>query len=236
MNEDRRRFFKQLGSIAGGSALWMSMSSLYGGNSMMEDPLELPDLPYGYDALAPVLNEQTLRLHHDKHHAGYVKGLKSALIKLETLRASGDYSAVKHVERDLAFHGSGHVLHTLYWNSLVPDGGGKPGGSLGRMIDKQFGGYKSFKAQLAAATRSVEASGWGVVAVQPMLNKLLILQCEKHQNLTVWGAIPILVIDVWEHAYYLDYQNRRGEYINRLFEIMDWRSAEKRFETVMKTI
>jgi len=230
MNHERRDFLKKMGVVSGGLLAADLLEPVMAAGKLSVDPLTLSDLPYGYGALAPVLDEKTLRLHHDRHHAGYVKGLNNALEKLDAARRSEDFSVLKHLERDAAFHGSGHILHTLYWHSLSPDGGGQPRGDLAKAIRKDFGGFDKFKKQFIAASKGVEASGWGIFAYHPLLNKLLILQCEKHQNLTVWGVLPLLVIDVWEHAYYLQYQNRRLEYINRLFDILDWESCGKRFD------
>jgi Fe-Mn family superoxide dismutase len=187
----------------------------------------LPPLPYGYDALEPFLGRQTLTLHHDRHHQGYVNGLNAALDEMDAARRAGDFGAVKHLSRDLAFHGSGHVLHALFWNSMAP--GGRPiAGELGRVVRNDFGSQDAFLGQFSAATKAVEASGWGIVAYEPVGDRILVLQAEKHQNLTVWGVVPLLVCDVWEHAYYLDYQNRRGEYVDGFMKVADWDFAGAR--------
>jgi Fe-Mn family superoxide dismutase len=199
-----------------------------GGNLKMAH--ELPKLPYAYDALEPYIDEQTMHLHHDTHHAGYVKGLNTAEEKLEEARKSGDYDLIKHWEREAAFHGSGHILHTIFWESLSPDGGGEPQGDLAEAIKKDFGSLENCQAQMIEATGAVEGSGWGILAYQPIFDKLVILQAEKHQNLTQWGAIPILVIDVWEHAYYLKYQNKRADFVEALFNIINWKSVAERYQ------
>jgi Fe-Mn family superoxide dismutase len=193
-------------------------------------PYELPPLPYSYDALEPYYDEQTVRLHHDKHHAGYVAGLNKALDELATARAKGDYALIKHWERELAFHGSGHVLHTLFWENMTPNGGGQPSGKLAEQIVADFGGFEAFKSQFSAAANAVEGSGWCVLGWIPALEKLTILQIEKHQDLTIWGVQPLLIIDVWEHAYYLKYQNRRAEWINNWWNIVHWADVGARFE------
>jgi Fe-Mn family superoxide dismutase len=192
---------------------------------------ELPPLPYAYDALEPYMDEQTLHLHHDIHHKGYVDGLNKAEAKLEEARKSGDYALIKHWEREVAFHGSGHILHSIFWTNLAPagkGGGGEPDGALKGQIESDFGSFEAFKAQLISASIAVEGSGWGVLAWQPILQKLVILQAEKHQDLTVWGALPLLVIDVWEHAYYLKYQNKRADFVNNLFNIVNWGDVARR--------
>ena len=191
----------------------------------------LPGLPYAYDALEPYIDKQTLTLHHDKHHDGYVKGLNSALAKLAEARKAGDYSLIKHYSKELAFHGSGHVLHCLYWNSMSPKGGGMPSGELAKAIAADFGSVEAFAAQFSAATKAVEASGWGVVAYEPNGKHIMILQAEKHQDLTVWGVAPLLICDVWEHAYYLKYQNRRAEYVDNFMKVVNWSFAEERLKS-----
>ncbi len=162
-----------------------------------------------------------------------MKGLNNAETKLKEARQANDFGLIKHWERELAFHGSGHILHTIFWENLSPDGGGKPDGKLAKAIDAEFGSFDAFKAQMIAATKSVEGSGWGVFAYHVPFKKLVILQAEKHQNLTQWGAIPLLVIDVWEHAYYLKYQNRRAEFVTNVFNIINWKDVAGKFEEAL---
>ena len=183
---------------------------------------ELSDLPYPYGALEPFLNEETMHLHHDKHHAGYVHGLNEAEQKIKATQEAGDLSAIRALCDALAFNYSGHLLHTLFWNNMSPDGGGEPGGELAAQIAEDFGPFETFKGQFLAAAYSVQGSGWGVLAWQPLGSQLVILQAEKHQNLAQWGVTPILVLDVWEHAYYLQYQNRRAEFIDGFFDVINW--------------
>lgn len=194
----------------------------------------LPELPYDYDALEPVVSAEILRLHHDKHHAGYVNGANAALKKIEEAQKSGDMSNIKTLCRALAFHGSGHILHALYWENMTPGGSSGPQGDLKKYIERDFGSMAGMKTLLSAATKKVEASGWGILVYEPLSRQLMVLQAEKHQDLTVWGAVPLLVCDVWEHAYYLQYENRRGEYVDRFFDIINWRSVEKRLNLALK--
>jgi Fe-Mn family superoxide dismutase len=193
---------------------------------------ELAPLPYPYDALEPYIDEQTMRLHHDIHHAGYVKGLNNAEAKLAEARAAGDFALVKHWSREAAFHGSGHLLHSIFWPNMIAASEAKsaPGGALAQAIDRDFGSFESFKAQFIAAATAVEGSGWGILAYRPADDALVILTAEKHQNLTQWGVIPLLVLDVWEHAYYLKYQNRRGEYVKNFFNIINWDNVAAGYE------
>jgi len=187
----------------------------------------LPSLPYDHKALEPLYDARTLEIHHTKHHAGYVKGLNTTLDKLAAARKSGDYGAVTALSRDLAFHGSGHVLHCLFWNSMTP-GGSKTPEMLAVAMKDSFGSVEAGQAQFAAATKAVEGSGWGVLAYGPVSDKLFILQCEKHQNLAVWGVVPLLVCDVWEHAYYLLYQNRRPDWVDAFMKLANWEFAAQR--------
>ena len=191
----------------------------------------LPALPYEYNALEPYMDEQTVRTHHDKHHLAYVNGLNKALKDLEDARSRNDYSNIQALEKLLAFHGSGHVLHTLFWESICSASSSREpeSGDFLEQIKKDFGSFESMKAQLSAATKAVEASGWGVLAWEPSAKRLLILTAENHQKLTIWGAVPLLVIDVWEHAYYLKYQNNRAGYVDSFWKIVNWNKAEERF-------
>lgn len=191
---------------------------------------ELPALPYPKDALEPFLGEQTLTLHHDKHHRGYVDSLNKAEEKAAAARESGDYGDIRAISDAMAFNYSGHLFHSIFWTCMSPDGGGEPDGALADQIVKDLGGFDAFKAHFLAATNAVQGSGWGVLAWQPLGEKLVILQAEKHQNLSEWGAQPILVLDVWEHAYYLDYQNRRSEFTEGFFDVVNWKAIAERFE------
>ncbi|MBC9783162.1 superoxide dismutase [Heliobacterium chlorum] len=196
---------------------------------------QLPPLPYPYNALEPVISESTLRIHHDKHHKSYVDGLNRAELKLVEARQRRDFSLIKHWERELAFHGSGHILHSVYWTIMTSPGRGlQPGTHTQNQINKYFGSFAAFEEQLTQATVDVEASGWGILVWQPAWRRLEILTAEKHQNLTQWGATPILVIDVWEHAYYLDYQNRRSDYVKAFWNLINWAEVENRLLYAMQ--
>ncbi|MDI9430317.1 MAG: superoxide dismutase [Planctomycetota bacterium] len=196
----------------------------------------LPPLPYGYDALEPLYDERTLTIHHTRHHAGYVNGLNSTLAKLEAARASGDYSAIKALSRDLAFNGSGHVLHTLFWNSMSPEKPAPPQADDGlrQAMTRSFGSVEAVQKQFAAATKAAEASGWGVLAYEPIADRLLILQAEKHQNLAFTDTVALLVCDVWEHAYYLKYANDRGAWVDNFMKMANWPFAAQRLEAARK--
>ncbi|MED3551191.1 superoxide dismutase [Cytobacillus praedii] len=189
----------------------------------------LPPLPYAYNALEPYISEEIMRIHHDKHHQSYVDGLNKAEKELQKARKSGDFSLVKHWSRELAFHGSGHYLHTIFWNNMMPKGGGKPSGSLLKAIEKYFGSFEAFKKQFTEAAKQVEGVGWAVLVWSPRAHHLEILQSERHMLLTQWDTIPLLVLDVWEHAYYLQYKNDRADYVKNWWNIVNWKDVEQRF-------
>ncbi|MCL4439789.1 MAG: superoxide dismutase [Firmicutes bacterium] len=187
----------------------------------------LPPLPYDYDALEPHYDGQTLRIHHDAHHKAYVDGLNSAEAKLAEARGKGDFALIKHWERELAFHGSGHILHTLFWESMSPGGGGTARGAVSERIKKDFGSYEAFKKQFSSAAAAVEGSGWALLCWNPLFGKLEILTAEKHQNLTQWGVVPLLALDLWEHAYYLKYQNKRAAWVEAWWNVVNWDNVNK---------
>ena len=196
---------------------------------------ELPDLKYDYNALEPHIDEATMRLHHDIHHMGYVKGLNNAESKLAEARDKGDFSAVKHWERELAFHGAGHFLHCIFWTNMSPNGGGTPTGDLADAINAKFGNFDKFKAQFLAAGGAVEGSGWVMLCKNTCTKDLEILTAEKHQNLSQWLSRPILVCDVWEHAYYLNYQNKRAAYLEAFTNVINWEDVQSRFDSCSKS-
>ena len=224
----KKEFFEINQKDRSSSKIQQNNSQIEKGTQIMQ--YELPPLPYDYNALEPYYDERTLRLHHDKHHAGYVKGLNTALEKLVEAREKGDYSLIKYWERNLAFHGSGHLLHSLFWKNMAPNAGGSPKGLLANQIASDFGSYEAFRQQFSYAAAAVEGSGWTVLGWEPTLKKLEVLQIENHQKLTLWGIQPLLVIDVWEHAYYLKYQNQRAEWIKNWWDLVNWNDVEQRYE------
>jgi Fe-Mn family superoxide dismutase len=192
----------------------------------------LPDLPYDYSALEPHYSAEVLELHHDKHHAAYVKGANETLEKLEAARAKDDFATIVGLQKAMAFHVSGHVLHSLFWKNLSPNGGGKPDGELQAAIEEFFGDFDAFKAQLAAATTTVQGSGWGVLAWEPTGQRLIVEQVYDHQGNVGNGSEPLLVFDAWEHAYYLQYKNVKADYVDALWEIVNWADVAERFARV----
>lgn len=208
-------------------------ASVPGLDSFRDGKYVLPALPYDYKALEPVYGERTVRVHHTKHHASYVKGLNDTLEKMNAARVAGDFGGIKVLSRDLAFHGSGHILHCLFWHSMKPGGSEVPD-SLAKQLDVDFGSTDAAKSQFAAAAKAVEASGWAILAYEPFAGKIITLQCEKHQNLTIWGVYPLLVCDVWEHAYYLQYANDRPGWVDNFMNIINWDFAASQLDLAKK--
>jgi len=189
----------------------------------------LPDLPYDYGALEPHYSAKMLELHHDKHHAAYVKGLNDTMEQLAAARDKGDFSSIVGLEKSHAFNLSGHVLHSLFWTNLSPDGGGKPQGDLAAAIDDNFGSFDAFKAQLTSATTTVQGSGWGVLAWEPLGKRLYVEQVYDHQGNVGQSGVNLLVFDAWEHAFYLQYLNVKADYVKALWEIVNWDDVAQRF-------
>ncbi|MDO7908255.1 Fe-Mn family superoxide dismutase [Paenibacillus sp. JX-17] len=194
----------------------------------------LPPLPYPYNALEPYIDEKTMRIHHDIHHKSYVDGLNKAEKKLEEARRKNDFELVKHWERELAFNGAGHYLHTIFWTIMSPQGGGRPTGALANQITKDFGSFEAFKKHFSEAAEKVEGGGWAILVWSPRAQRLEILQAEKHQNLSQWDVIPLLTLDVWEHAYYLKHQSNRKKYIEDWWNVVNWPAAAERYEQAHK--
>ncbi|CAG7634864.1 hypothetical protein PAESOLCIP111_03600 [Paenibacillus solanacearum] len=194
----------------------------------------LPALPYAYNALEPYIDTDTMRLHHDKHHQTYVDGLNKAEKKLAAARASGDYELIKHWTREAAFHGAGHYLHTIFWESMKPEGGGKATGGIAAEINRSFGSFEAFRRQFSAAADKVEGGGWAILVWSPRSGRLELLQAEKHQNLSQWDVIPLLPLDVWEHAYYLKYKNARSAYIEAWWHTVNWERVNERFDAARR--
>lgn len=190
----------------------------------------LPDLPYDYAALEPHISGRIMQLHHDKHHAAYVTGANTALEKLAEARDKGDLAAVNLHEKNLAFNLGGHVNHSAFWTNLSPEGGGEPTGEIGAAIDEFFGSFDKFKAHFAAVAAGVQGSGWAVLAWDSVGAKLVIVQLYDQQSNIAFGLVPIVLLDVWEHAYYLDYLNVRADYVTAWWNIVNWADAEQRLQ------
>jgi len=196
----------------------------------------LPQLPYGYDQLQPYISQEQLKLHHQKHHQAYVNGANAILERLDKARKEGTDFDVKATLKELSFQIGGHLLHSLFWTNMAPPGkgGGKPTGTLGTAIEKEFGSFERFKKEFSLAAASVEGSGWAGLSFCRQTNRPIIMQIEKH-NTNVYPMFTILmVIDVWEHAYYLDYKNERAKFVDAFWNIVNWDEVDKRLGKIMK--
>ncbi|MCA0297202.1 MAG: superoxide dismutase [Actinobacteria bacterium] len=188
----------------------------------------LPDLDYDYGALAPYIAPEIMELHHDKHHAAYVAGANTALDKLAEARASGDFAAIPKLEKDLAFHLGGHINHSVFWKNMSPDGGGEPDGDVAAAIDEFFGSYDGFKGQFEAAANSLQGSGWALLVWDPLGQRLNINQLYDQQNSVPVAQLPILQLDMWEHAFYLQYKNVKGDYVKAWWNVVNWADVAQR--------
>jgi len=188
----------------------------------------LPDLGYDYGALEPHISGRIMELHHSKHHQAYVTGANTALEKLAEARESGDLAAVNLHSKNLAFNLGGHVNHSAFWSNLSPEGGGEPTGDIASAIDEDFGSFEAFKKHFAAVAAGVQGSGWAILAWDSIGQKLIIVQLYDQQGNIPLGLTPIVLLDVWEHAYYLDYQNVRADYVTAWWNIVNWADADAR--------
>ncbi len=239
---NRKDFIKT--STIMGAATLLPTSSVFA-NNINENGIDklvdadgnfaLQPLPYTETFLEPFMDEETVHLHYTFHHGGAVKGANK---DLQMIRKALDENAVETVDywtKKLAYHLSSHVLHTIFWTNLS-NKKTDPSGELLRRIEKDFGSYDKLKLLLAKTSKDVDGNGWGILGYQPFTDKLTILQCENHEKLTQWGVIPLLVIDVWEHSYYLKFRNRRAEFVDNLFQIINWDNAAQRLEIAQRLI
>ncbi len=194
----------------------------------------LPELGYAHDALEPHVKKEILELHHGKHHAAYVTNANAMLDKLDEARAKGDFAGIPHLERALAFNVAGHVLHSIFWKNMKKGGGGEPTGALADQIKADFGSFDAFKKQMNAAASTVFGSGWGALVWEPVLGKLITTQIYDHQSNFAVGGTPIMVMDAWEHAWYLQYQNRKAEFFDALWNVWNWDDISARLEAAKK--
>ncbi|MDH6236916.1 superoxide dismutase [Cryobacterium sp. CG_9.6] len=189
----------------------------------------LPQLDYDYSALEPSISATIMELHHSKHHQAYVTGANTALAQLAEARDSGALANVNKLQKDLAFNLGGHVNHSIFWTNLSPNGGDKPVGELAAAIDDFFGSFEKFQAHFTAAALGVQGSGWAVLAWDSIGQQLIIQQFFDQQSNFAAGIVPVLMLDVWEHAYYLDYRNVRADYVKAFWNIANWANVQERF-------
>jgi len=197
----------------------------------------LPTLPYEYTALAPYISEEQLKLHHLKHHQGYVTGANTVLEKLDKARKDNADLDLKATLKELSFHVGGFRLHNRFWENLAPagkGGGGTPKGGIAKAIDDEFGKFERFKKEFTQTATSVEGSGWAIMTYCEKTQRPLIMQAEKHNVNIIPGYAILLVLDVWEHAYYLDYKNDRAKFVESFWNIVNWDMVNKRFDLLKK--
>lgn len=190
----------------------------------------LPDLEYDYAALEPHISGRIMQLHHDKHHAAYVAGANATLDLMSEARERNDLTWINKLQKDLAFNLGGHVNHSIFWKNLSPDGGDKPTGELASAIDEFFGSYDGFKAHFTANAMGIQGSGWSILAWDVLGQRLIIEQLYDQQGNLVAASVPLLMLDMWEHAFYLDYQNVKADYVAAFWNIVSWGDVQARFE------
>ena len=237
---NRKDFFKT-SAILGGATL-LPNNSVFAQN-LAENGMDklvdadgnfaLQPLPYTETFLEPYMDEETVHLHHTFHHGGAVKAANKDLSMIKKALDENSLDTLDFWTKKLAFHLSSHILHTVFWTNLT-NKKTDPSGELLRRIEKDFGTFDRLKTLLAKISKDVDGNGWGILGYQPYTDKLSVLGCENHEKLTQWGVIPLLVIDVWEHSYYLKYRNRRGEFVDNLFPIINWDNAAERLNTALK--
>lgn len=245
---NRREMLGTLGTLAAAGG-WIglttdTLSAQSGGatpppapSQSSPQPYTLPKLPYDVADLEPHIDAQTMTLHHSKHHNAYVEGLNAAIAGLEAVRKGGsedDLKKIRDLTDSLAFNGSGHMLHVIFWNNMKKNGGGEPKGALADQINRDFGNFAAFQSHFSTMSKRVQASGWGILAWEPLARRTIVLGAEKHQNLTMFGCVPLLVIDVWEHAYYLKYQQNRAGYVTAWWNVVNWDNVAERLSLAMK--
>jgi Fe-Mn family superoxide dismutase len=194
----------------------------------------LPDLDYDYGALEPHISGQIMQLHHDKHHAAYVKKANETLEQLDEARDKSDFTRIAGLEKSLAFNLSGHVLHSLFWRNLMPKGGGRPKGELAQALVRDFGTFEGFQKQINEVSATIMGSGWGALVYEPMAGRLLTSQIYDHQSNLAQAGVPLLVIDAWEHAYYLQYKTEKAKFFEAVWNLWNWDDVSQRYAAARK--
>ncbi|MBT8421654.1 MAG: superoxide dismutase [Gammaproteobacteria bacterium] len=190
----------------------------------------LPDLDYDYNALSPLYDAEMLELHHSAHHAGYVNGANKTLEKLKEVRAEKAYDHINQLQKNLAFNVSGHVMHSIFWTNMSPDGGGDPSDKLAEQIERDFGSVDQLREQMTHAGKSLQGSGWVSLSWEPMAESLIVEQVYDHQGNTGSATTPVLVIDCWEHAFYLQYRNKKAKWLENFWLLVNWDDVHERFK------
>jgi superoxide dismutase, Fe-Mn family len=244
---NRNNFIKTTAIMGGASIL--PVTSIFSQNLQQSGMDKLTDkdgnfalqvLPYNENFLEPSMDQETVHLHYTFHHGDAVKAANKDLAMIKKAMdedlpdgKAGSFDTVDYWTKKLSYHLSSHILHTIFWTNLT-NKKTDPSGALLKQIEKDFGTYDRLKALIAKTSKGVDGNGWGILGYHPFTDKLTVLQCENHEKLTQWGLIPILVIDVWEHSYYLKYRNRRAEFVDNLFPIINWDNVAERFSAALK--
>jgi Fe-Mn family superoxide dismutase len=237
---DRKKFLQN--SLIIGSATVLPVNSLLAANANENGLDKLVDkdgnfsqqsLPYPDDFLEPYMDAETMKLHYTFHHGGAVKAANNDLKKIRESIDNNTLETVDFWTKKLSFHFSSHILHSIFWTNLT-NKQMMPGGELKKRIEKNFGSYDKLKTYIATTSKNIDGNGWGILGYQPYSDSLTVLQCENHEKLTQWGVVPLLVIDVWEHAYYLKYKNKRTDFVDALFNIINWDNVSQRLDVALK--
>jgi len=237
---DRKQFFQN--SLIVGGATILPSNSLFAASvneggidklADMDGNFVLQPLPYSESFLEPYVDAETMHLHHTFHHGGAVKGANGDLKMIKKAMDEANLETVDFWTKKLAYHFSSHVLHSIFWTNLV-NKQTSPTGNLRSRIEKNFGSYDKLKSYIISTSKNVDGNGWGILGYQPYSDSLVVLQCENHEKLTQWGVIPLLVIDVWEHAYYLKYKNKRTDFVDAVFNLLNWDNAAQRLDVALK--
>lgn len=237
-----RKDFLKSGTLLGAAALVLPTTNAFAENLADNSIDKLVDangnyiqqtLPYSETFLEPYMDAETLHLHYTFHHGGAVKGANKDLQMIKKALDENNLETVDFWTKKLSYHFSSHILHSIFWTNLT-NKSNLPKGELLKRIEKNFGSFDKLKILIATTSKNVDGNGWGILAYQPYSDSLVILQCENHEKLTQWGAIPLLVIDVWEHAYYLKYKNKRTDFVDALFNIINWDNVAQRLDVAVK--
>jgi Fe-Mn family superoxide dismutase len=238
---DRKEFLKTSAIL--GSAVLLPSNSLLAANLNDNGIDKIVDengnfvqapLPFAQSFLEPSMDEETVGLHYTYHHGGAVKGANKDLKMIRKAMDENNLETVDFWTKKLSYHLSSHILHSIFWTNLT-NKKTDPKGELLKQIEKDFGSYDKLKTYLVRTSKEVDGSGWGILGYHPYTKKLTVMQCENHEKLTQWGVIPLLVIDVWEHAYYLKYKNKRADFVDALFNILNWENVAQRYDLALKT-
>jgi Fe-Mn family superoxide dismutase len=197
---------------------------------------ELPELPYDFGALEPVISGEIMELHYTKHHRAYVNNLNAALEKMKDAESNYDLATAIALQQAIRFNGGGHINHSIFWTNLAPEGqggGGEPSGDLAVAINKEFGSFEKFVEEFTKKTATIQGSGWGWLGYCRERKRVLFATCANQDPLSTQGLIPLFGIDVWEHAYYLQYKNARPEYLKNIWRIANWKNVEERFKNAV---